>query len=33
MHRPVPSARREPVDCLIGEKRWQQYLGGRRGTF
>jgi Protein of unknown function (DUF1194) len=21
------------VDCLIGEKRWQQYMGGRRGTF
>jgi hypothetical protein len=28
-----PSAGREPVDCLIGEKRWQQYMGGRRGTF
>ena len=21
------------VDCLIGEKRWQQYMGGRRGAF
>ena len=32
---PLPSAR-EPggrVDCLIGEKRWNQYMGGRRGTF
>jgi hypothetical protein len=29
----APSARREPADCLIGEKRWQQYMGGRRGTF
>ena len=28
-----PPALREPVDCLIGEKRWQQYMGGRRGTF
>jgi Protein of unknown function (DUF1194) len=30
------TSRREPggrVDCLIGEKRWQQYMGGRRGTF
>ncbi len=26
----APGAR---VDCLIGEKRWQQYMGGRRGTF
>jgi Protein of unknown function (DUF1194) len=25
-----PAAR---VDCLIGEKRWQQYMGGRRGAF
>ena len=25
-----PEAR---VDCLIGEKRWQQYMGGRRGAF
>lgn len=21
------------VDCLIGENRWQQYMGGRRGAF
>ena len=33
---PPLSGAREPggrVDCLIGEKRWQQYMGGRRGTF
>lgn len=31
-----PDGARPPggrVDCLIGEKRWQQYMGGRRGTF
>jgi hypothetical protein len=33
-----PSAEGQPgseprVDCLVGEKRWQQYMGGRRGTY
>jgi hypothetical protein len=30
---PGAEGSRKRVDCLIGEKRWQQYMGGRRGTF